>query len=479
MIPFNKKVSAAWRSCLGVGGMAVRAWAESMKYGIEQYDMPSRKEFNAAWGDLDDVARRGNTGICVDGVRSTLLDTAYANTILFSPSGGGKTATVLLPTALRTDGPSILLFDPSKTMFPLTAPRFAQLGYHIDVLDFSSLESGSINFIAYADSDENAHKVASHLTRTTQEGSKGDPFFLLSATSLLVWTFKMVRLQPAIYHNMANVRHMLNALPSGGLDALVAKTATPTLFSEYKGLIASGSDKTIGSIVLTAQASLAHWASENMCRLTAANTIQFDKYRTSKRICYIHTSLYDAPAYKALNSITIELALKTWMQQVPERGADRPIGIWIDEASTLDLSSLSQVVSNNRKFLLYVLLAYQSPGQLYHAYGKDAAFNILSNCYTKLYLAHQDLQTSVELEQMLGKRMERDGQDRERPVNLMNAQDIRTQTKRQGIMVCGGTPYRLDLLPWFKQPLLQMETEGQYTFHNPAVPAHVPLIPLK
>jgi len=164
------------------------------------------------------------------------------------------------------------------------------------------------------------------------------------------------------------------------------------------------------------------------------------------------------------------------MKEVPKDGL--PIYMLIDEASTLQLSSLSQVVSNSRKYNIKNLLCFQNPSQVITAYGKEAAQNIFANS-AQMYYGHQDLATAKELSELFGKRSVIGKDGKKSMEYLMDAQEIVRMPKHEGLLVCRNRPYRLKLKPWFQQPLIQLRSKGEpYQFVNPFIPKTAPLIPL-
>ena len=157
----------------------------------------------------------------------------------------------------------------------------------------------------------------------------------------------------------------------------------------------------------------------------------------------------------------------------------RKVFFLLDECAICDLPSLSEVVSNTRKFNIYNLLCYQSQSQLFHAYGKELGSNILSNCST-LYYSYQDMNTSRQISEVIGKRSVSGRDGKGRTEYLMDANEIARMQKNQGLLLCRNIPYRLNLVPWYRQPFLRLEAQGDpYRFINDSIPSSVPLISLE
>ena len=459
---------------MATGEMLLDDAVRNIRLGVEYL---SREEREIAFGNLDDIVTDDLNTFNLDGRNHADV----TNITLFSGTGGGKTAVGLLPFLFRANGPIIFVHDPSETVYPLTAPRFYKLGYQIHNFNYSKLlYSTSHNIIDEMVSDEDCNRISSHMLNSSQGGSKSDIFFILSGASLLAFLFKINLRMDAKYRNMANIRHMLNGLIGGGLHRIVAKYATDSFFAEYRAILSNGSDKTLGSIVMTVQASLEYWTSSAMCRATAVSSIDFEGLRYAKKpsIIYFSTSTFDSGYYRNLTSLTLDLAMRALMRSVPKDArSTRKVFFLIDEANTLRLPSLSEVISNTRKYFIYNMLMYQNRSQL-EVYGKDMQ-NILANS-SSLYYGHQDLQTSRELSELFGKRNITGRDGRSKMQYLMDAQDIVRMPKEQGLFVHHNIPYRLNLVPWFRQSFLKLETKyPPYVFNNDLIPSTVPLIPLE
>lgn len=445
---------------------------ENINFTVDSWD---KKNSQIDFGNLEDITVDSTNSFCIDGVNH--LHPAYSNILLYSSTGGGKTTVGILPYLLKVNGPSIIVHSPSETVYELTVHRLAALGYRIHKFNFSDLmNSSGLNILDCIASDEDANRLAAFLILVSLSASKGDPFFNISATSLLAWILKITMRFDKRYKNMANVRHVLNGFIAKKIKGIVVKHADDQLFSEYLALRSNASDRTLGSIAMTVQAALEYWTSSAMCRLTATSSIDFDKIRDEKSVVYFSTSTFDSKYYLNLTGLHIDLMLRELMRKVPAPGA-RPVMFLIDEADTLSIS-WSEILSNSRKYLVNCLLAYQSESQLYRQ-GKEQAENIMANSST-LYYGHQDWQTAKKLSEMFGKRDAVGKDGRSRPDYLMNAQEIAQMPKDHGLLVLKNVPYKLPLIsPWYRQPLLKLQTAADpYIFSNPSIPSSVELIAL-
>jgi type IV secretion system protein VirD4 len=457
---------------LAAGEMMLRDVVDNVKHTIEAFDDSSE---SVAFGNLDDVATDDPNGMTVDGIRS--LRPEYPNVILFGSTGGFKSS-VVATQLLRANGPTFIVHNPANTMFPLVAPRLNSLGYDIHNFDFSDLmRSSGLNLIDLVKCDEDASRLSEHLFRDRLDGDKSDPFFNLTASALVSLLIRMTLRMDKKYHTIANIRHMLDALIAKNLHKVAVRYCKEDmLFNEYKGIIANNSEKTLGSIILTAQSALNYWTSEEMCRLTARSSVDLDSLRAKKQVIFLSTSNYDAIFYRKITSLIIDQAMRALMRKVPPIGS-RPVYFLIDECDTLNLSSLGKQVSNTRKYFIYNYLIYQNIGQLQNNFSKGEAQNILANC-SRLHFGHQDFETSRELAETLGKQFIQGKDGKTRTKYLMDAHELLTMPKSKGILLCRNRAYPLDLHPWFLQPMLKRQAGGEYEFKNPYIPDKVDLIPL-
>lgn len=456
-----------------MGQMIISDAVQNIKYGIESFDPPDP---TPCFGDWENLVDRSDNGFCPNG--RDILRSDITNTIaLFAATGSGKSTIAMMGQLARMTKGSAIVFDPSGTLVNLTAPRFHRLGFKIANINYSDiLNSASLNFFDLFKSDDDVSRFASHQVIASQKGSQTDVFFQTSAIALNSFLMKLMMRMDKKYRNMANLVHLLNAFASKGLNKIAAKYCTDAMFSEYKALIANQSDKTIGSIILTCKTALEYFNSDALCRATSISTVDYDSLGKVNTVVYITANVYDAKYYQSLTSMTIELAYRALMRKVvPDTNK---IYFLLDECAICNLPSLSEVVSTCRKFNIYNLLCYQSKNQLFHAYGNELAQNVLSNS-SRLYYGYQDQPTARELSELFGKRTVTDRQGRGKTESVMDASDIVRMRKDDGLFVCKNVGYKIKLSPWYEQPLLKMQLQGEpLDFSNPLIPASVELIPL-
>ncbi|MCW3128286.1 MAG: conjugal transfer protein [Bacteroidetes bacterium] len=467
--------SSSFRKLAGIGAAAAEMVATDIVTNIrETIERADGSRVRRSFGKLEDIAERHGEGFVIDGENALDLE-RINNLAVFGSTGVGKTSNCLIPTLLYSSNASYIVHDSSGTVFPLTAPRMAEMGVEIHRLSYSDiLASSSINLLDYATSDEDANLLADHFVRTALDGEKADMFFNSSAVGLTSWAMRMCRRLEPRYKHMGCVRQIIQALSTKGmLDKLVAKAATPKLWDEYKYYRSTASDKTMSGIIMSALVALNPFSSDALCRASVKSSVDFSTFRDKRQILYIETGTYDSFFYNNLTSIVIESALRTLMKQVPDGGL--PVYLLLDECSTLNLKSLSQCVSNSKKYNLKNCIFYQSPSQMIDAYGAQIGRNILLNC-SHAYYGHQDISTSRDLAELC--KSDFKGADgRKRSEHLMKPEEIAKMPKDRGLLFYRNQPFRLTLQPWFKNPILRMRTKGAaFVFSNPHIPETLDLI---
>lgn len=424
--------------------------------------------YTASFASTGDLLSRWNHGFCLNGTGSLTRASSFRHSILFSPSGGGKSTVVVIPTVLRLSRRpcSIIVHDPSGELFSLTSGHMEREGYAVRVLSFSKPNtSARYNPMARAVRNADLRKVGNMIVRHAMGANKApDPFWDQSAASLITVLMQVLQTQPLQYRNLGNVRHLLNAFGNDPdkLDALIARHATDEVFQEYASIQAY-QDKMRSGIVASARAALDMWSDEDITTLTSTDDIRLETLRAVPTIIYVQSDTAQLDYYSLLVSLFFEQLLGVLLRELP-RPKDLDVFLLIDEASSLRVPTLSVAIANLRKYRCGMLLAYQDYSQLVHLYGRYEAESIRQNAYTKLYFSDQSLDTSVDLERLMGKYEAEDNKGRHRVRPLLTSDEIRVLPKNRALIIAGShRPILARLTPYYKQRTLRLATE-----HHPA-----------
>ena len=443
--------------------LAVTAIVETVTFiieGIMSLLVKNRKtEYTADFVPANKLLGNGS-GFCLTGKLCLTIMESFKNALILGGSGSGKSSTILINSALKmARGNSSLIFnDPSHEIRLLVSGALRQLGYIIKVLNYSDLKTECFNPILRCRSISDIQKLSSSLIRNSLGDSK-DPFWNKSAESLLSLFIRyLVFYSDPEHRTLYNALHLLNVFAGSPekIDKLIVKTGDEKLLSEYKAFVAYG-DKTLMSIVATAKSALALFSDETVAMITSIDTIDFDEFRTKKIALFINNSVPEMHYFGSLSSLFFQQFFNHLLIRLPNKNENN-IFFLLDEASSMYLPSLSTTISNIRKYNSGIMLIYQDYHQLDNIYGAYEAKNISANCYAKVYLPGQPIETCKTLEVTLGKFEFEDENGSKRTRQLMTADEIR-MTDRAIVLIGNKAPIHAKLYPFYENRKLKSLTE--------------------
>ncbi len=198
-------------------------------------------------------------------------------------------------------------------------------------------------------------------------------------------------------------------------------------------------ERTLASIVSSLRAALEVYDSPEVARVTAFDTIEFERLRVKPHAIFLHNSIADQAALATLTSVFFEQFFNFILERLPAKH-ELDIFSILDETSSLKIPVLPIFLANCRKFRCGNLLAIQGKNQL-KAFFKDEAENITSNCLTKLYLPGiTDVKELREIEALSGKCTYKDEQGREKTKQLITVDEIRQLPSNRTLILSGNHP---------------------------------------
>ncbi|MEP6647358.1 MAG: type IV secretory system conjugative DNA transfer family protein, partial [Saprospiraceae bacterium] len=419
-----------------------------------------KTEFNADFIPADKILQRNDPGFCLDGKFCLSIAESHRNALVLGGSGSGKSSTILINSALLMShgNSSLILHDPSHELRLLVSGVLQKAGYEIKVIDYSDERSECFNPLKRCASISDIQKLSSLLVRNALGESK-DPFWNKSAEAILSLFIRYLIFYGAVeYRTLYNTLHLINVFAGSPerIDKLFVRTKDEKLISEYKAFVAYG-DKTLSSIIATAKASLSLFSDETIAKITSIDTIEFNEFRDKKVALFINNNVPDMNYYGALSSLFFQQFLNEILVRIPSK-SENNIFFLLDEASSLFLPGLSSTISNIRKYGGGIMLIYQDYHQLEHIYGVYEAKNISANCYAKVYLPGQPIETCKILETTLGKFEYEDDKEIRHTRQLMTADEIRMSDK--AIALIGNKPpIHAKLHPYYENRKLKKLTE--------------------
>lgn len=414
--------------------------------------VPKRKrQFNAEFVSPGSLLSSNSKGYCLDGKHCLSVKNSYQNALAIGGTGTGKSSIILLPSLYKMES-SFIVHDPSGELFDKSSGYLASQGYTVKSVHYSDwLSSSGYNPLQRANSNSEIQKVASLLIRAALGSDSKDPFWNTQATALLAMLITILKTQPKKFHNLYNVRQLLNQL--GGrpkvIDELFKEFADKVLFDEYLSFVAYD-QKVVAGVIATCKAALQIFSDNSVATVTSFDSLNFEEFRTGRVALFIRNSVADQKYYSVLTSLFFEQFFSYILSRFPKRN-EHDIFFLIDECSSLYLPTLPLAVANVRKHRAGVMLLLQDFSQLVHSYGRNDAEAIRANCFAKMYFTGQSHETTKELESLLGK-YEYTGEKGEKVVRpLMTNDEIRTIKSNRALLVCGNQkPAILKLRPYYK-----------------------------
>lgn len=390
-------------------------------------------------------------GFSVTGQKHLSVKDSQNNMMIVSPSGGGKTTTVVYPSCFNIQS-SIIINDPSGELYK-TKNYFLHQGFNVKTLDFGNPHNSIYyNPMHRIRSNADVNKVAHMLVRSTTKGEKDFWNNKAVETIALVINFLLQNFTKQ-NQNLANVFHLLELMQGEleTIDKLFAEKASEKLWQKYKSLMGN-SENTKASIISSAQASVSFIGDDPiLSQLTSTDTFDFASMRSEKTVLFLKCPLGDMSYYSTLLSIFFEQFFAEIFTELPTDEDDH-IFVIIDELSSLYLPNLANIISNVRKFKIPILGVLQSENQLYNNYGEYNAKTILNNCATKVYFTGLTDECN-RLEKILGQYTYEDKETgSKRTRSLMTVDEIRTMPKDRVLIIPSGMrPIYAKTTPYYKQ----------------------------
>lgn len=422
---------------------------------------PKRKtEYDADFISAGNILQRKDLGFCLTGKFSLSVAESFKNCLVLGGSGSGKSSTILINSILfmLRGNSSLIINDPSGELRILTSGILKSLGYIIKILDYNSILSECFNPLKRCNTISDIQKLSSLLIRNALGESK-DQFFNKSAESVLSLFIRyLIFYAEPKYQTLYNVLYLINLFAGSPekIDKLIVKTRDEKLITEYKAFLKYG-DKTLMSVVATAKTALSLWSDETIAKITSVDTIDFAEFREKRVALFINNSVPDMHYFGVMSSLFFQQFFNDLLIKTPGK-SENSVFFLLDEASSMYLPGLSTTISNIRKYKSGIMLIYQDYHQLDAIYGSYEAKNISANCYAKVYLPGQPIETCKMLETTLGRFEYTDEKEILRTRQLMTADEIR-MTDKAIILIGNKAPIHGTLHPFYRNWKLKAMTE--------------------
>jgi type IV secretory pathway TraG/TraD family ATPase VirD4 len=448
---------------------------------IDSYEKKDVRHHKASFATDRDFINESNRGFVVNGIeRISRLD-SFEGVMLTGAIGSGKGINVIIPNIARlADGStSIIIHDPSGEAMMRTSGYVKERNYDIHVFRwFDPAHSDFYNPLDYVRDKSEAYKTAKILIDGTLGKSSSDPFWSLQAiTALYCFIALTLKLEPQ-FRTLYNTRHLLIqfSIDPEKIHPLFVAKADNELMETYLSIVAL-EDKVLRSVIATALAGLGLWADDNIVRITSQkSSVDFRELRSEKPKCiYILNHTTDARVYAPLINLLFDQLSAALFEWLPDPKSDHDVMFVMDEMSSIHLKNLPTILNNCRKHRVGFLCAYQSSGMIRASYPNDWEA-VMSSLRTKIWLGGQGLESSKQLEELIGREEVEDAKGRITVRSLMPSEDIRLMRPDEGLVISPfGRCYKVQMHPYFAQTFLNLKMKRPSFAVSKALLSHVPL----
>lgn len=415
--------------------------------------------------------------------------------IVFAGSGGFKTTSVTVPTALKWGG-SLVVLDPSSEVAPMVVDHRRKAGRKVIVLD---PETPAIGFNALdwigrfgATKEEDIVAVATWImTDNARAASARDDFFRASAMQLLTaliadvclsgntdekdQTLRQVRAN--LSEPEPKLRERLTRIYEGSESDFVKENVavfvnmTPETFS---GVYANAVKET-------------HWLSyPNYAALVSGTSFSTSELAKGETDIFIALDLKVLEAHPGLARVVIGSFLNALYNR-NGKTAGRTLFL-LDEVARLGFLRILETARDaGRKYGISLTLIFQSIGQMREAYGgRDASskwfesaswisFAAINDPETADYLSRRCGETTIEVDQVSrtsqsrGSSRSRSKQLSRRPL-ILPYEVMQMRGDEQIVFTSGNPPLRCGRAIWFRRSDMTA-CVGENRFHTKQRPA--------
>lgn len=433
---------------------------------------------------------RGGTAppLCFDG--------GFGSThgLVFAGSGGFKTTSVVVPTALRF-GRSLIVLDPSTEVGPMVAGHRRRHGQKVWTLDPKNPAIGFnvLDWIGQHGNrpEEDIASVAAWLMSERPRLTTGsDDFFRTSAEQLITAIIADVLLNESLLletgeqdemrpeRTLRYVRHRI-AQPEATLQKKlqqIYENTTSRFVREVVAPFINMTPQTFSGVYATA-AKETHWLSyDNYAQIVSGNAFRVEDIADGATTVFINIDLSTLENHPGLGRVIIGALLKAIYNQ----GSNPHIRalFLLDEVARLGYMRIIETARDTgRKYGITLLMLFQSLGQMREAFGgRDAtskwfessswiSFAAINDTETAEYISKRCGMTTVEASQVShtsrggGSSSTRSRQLSQRPLILPH-EVMRMRSDEQIIFTSGHPPLRAGRGMYFRRPEMVAPTLG-------------------
>ncbi|WP_337270735.1 Ti-type conjugative transfer system protein TraG [Oryzifoliimicrobium ureilyticus] len=396
--------------------------------------------------------------------------------IVFAGSGGFKTTSVTIPTALKWGG-TLIVLDPSNEVAPMVMEHRRKAGRRVIVLDPRNTGSGfnALDWIGHygGTKEEDIAAVASWIMSDSDRAiGLRDDFFRSSALQLLTAMIADVCLSghtEAKHQTLRQVRANLSE-PEPKLRARLQEiydNCASNFVKENVAAFVNMTPETFSGVYANAIKET-HWLSyANYAALVSGSSFSTDALADGKTDVFINIDLKTLETHAGLARVIIG----SFLNAIYNRdGAIKGRAMFLlDEVARLGYMRMLETARDaGRKYGITLTMIYQSIGQLRETYGgHDASskwfesaswisFAAINDPETADYISRRCGTTTVEIDQVSrnvqsrGSSTTRSKQLASRPL-IQPHEVLRMRADEQIAFTAGNPPLRCGRAIWFRR----------------------------
>ncbi|WP_349507803.1 Ti-type conjugative transfer system protein TraG [Agrobacterium pusense] len=329
--------------------------------------------------------------------------------LFFAGSGGYKTTSNVVPTALRYTGPIICL-DPSTEVAPMVVEhRRKRLRREVMVLDptnpimgFNVLDGIETSTKKEEDIVGIAHMLLSESVRF--ESSTGS-YFQNQAHNLLTGLLAHVMLSPefADRRNLRSLRQIVSEPETSVLAMLrdVQEHSASAFIRETLGVFVNMTEQTFSGVYSTASKDTQWLSLDNYAALVCGNTFKSSEIAKGRKDVFLNIPASILRSYPGIGRVIIGSLINAMIEA--DGAFERRALFMLDEVDLLGyMRVLEEARDRGRKYGISMMLMYQSVGQLERHFGKDGAVSWIDGCAFASYAAIKALDTARNVSAQCG-----------------------------------------------------------------------------
>jgi len=344
------------------------------------------------------------------------LSNLFRGMLLVSVPGGGKTFSVIIPIIKQLISKSFTLCiydikypDLAKVAYHhylLAKQNGKCLGYKFHVINLNDPEKGErVNpwnrkyIETLADAAETAEALVEALKKGDRSGGS-DQFFTQSAINFLAaCIYFFSRYSDGLYSSLPHVLAFLNLSYDDIFGTLFSEPELVSLLSPFRSAYNAKAFDQLEGQVGTLKIFISRLATKETFWVFSGDDFELKISDPDNPSILV---LANDPSTQSINSACYSVVLNRVTKLINTKG-NLPVGLVIDEAPSLYIHRIEQVLSQARSNLVASVLGIQSLQQFQQQYGKETAATITSVVGNVLSGSVQNKDTLEWLERLFGK----------------------------------------------------------------------------